>query len=68
MLRFCLTQREKEYLSLAKEDLPDKQIAMKMCVSIHTVETHRNNCRKKLHTSTKLGSVIKAIRAKYISL
>jgi len=54
-LNFLLTEREMEYVLHMIEDIPDKQIADRMCISLHTVNTHRNNIRRKLNVSTKLG-------------
>jgi DNA-binding CsgD family transcriptional regulator len=43
-----LTGREKEILTLLALSLSAAEIAEKLVISIHTVETHRKNLRKKL--------------------
>lgn len=63
-----LTRREQQYLQLATKDITDKEIADMMNLSVHTVDAHRNNIRKKLKTRSKLGSVIEALRSGDITL
>lgn len=48
-----LTKREKEVFECVVQELTSKQIAEKLCVSYHTITTHRKNIGKKL----KLTSV-----------
>jgi DNA-binding NarL/FixJ family response regulator len=45
-LRF--TQRELQVLRLVGEDLKNNQIALRLELSVSTIETHRKNIRKKL--------------------
>jgi DNA-binding CsgD family transcriptional regulator len=47
-LFLCLTSREKEILKLLALSLSAAEIAEKLVISSHTVETHRKNLRKKL--------------------
>lgn len=47
-LFMSLTSREKEILTLLSISLSAAQIAEKLVISTHTVETHRKNLRKKL--------------------
>jgi DNA-binding NarL/FixJ family response regulator len=43
-----LTQREREVLKLVAEDYKNKEIADCLCISLKTVEKHRDNLMKKL--------------------
>lgn len=45
---FDITQREKEILKLIALGHTANQIANDLCLSLHTVETHRKNLRNKL--------------------
>src|SRR5690606_13349636 len=45
---FDITQREKEILKLIALGYTGNQIAKQLCLSFHTVETHRRNIRNKL--------------------
>jgi DNA-binding CsgD family transcriptional regulator len=47
-LFLCLTNREKEILRLLAMSFSAAEIAEKLIISVHTVETHRKNLRKKL--------------------
>ncbi|HZF01262.1 MAG TPA: response regulator transcription factor, partial [Methylomirabilota bacterium] len=44
-----LTSRESEVLQLIAEGKPNKQIAAELCISIKTVEKHRQQVMNKLH-------------------
>lgn len=44
-----LSSREREVLQLIAEGKPNKQIAAELCISIKTVEKHRQNVMNKLH-------------------
>lgn len=47
-LFLSLTKREREILKLLAQSFSAAEIAEKLIISIHTVETHRKNLRKKL--------------------
>ncbi len=51
-----LTQRQREILKLIAEDYRNKEIADYLCISLKTVEKHRDNLMKKLdlHTAAAL--------------
>lgn len=51
-----LTQREREVLKLVAEDYKNKDIADCLCISLKTVEKHRDNLMKKLdlHSASAL--------------
>jgi DNA-binding CsgD family transcriptional regulator len=51
-LFLSLTKREKEILKLLALSYSAAEIAEKLIISIHTVETHRKNLRKKLGITT----------------
>lgn len=43
-----LTKREREVLKLIAEGYRNTEIAQHLCISVHTVQTHRDNLMKKL--------------------
>lgn len=47
-----LTVREKELFALLADGLPPKEIAIRLCISRKTVETHKYNIMEKLGVST----------------
>ena len=49
-----LSKREKEILSLVKEGLLSKEISDKLCISVHTVNTHRQRILEKLGAANSL--------------
>ena len=59
---YGLTRREKEILSLLVEDIPLKQVADKLCISIHTVNMHLRNTYGKLQVQSRSGAVAKALK------
>ena len=56
-----LTQREKEIISCIARGMSNKEIADKLCLSIHTVTTHRRNIGTKLDVHSAAGLTIYAI-------
>ena len=48
------TPREKQVLKLMIEGLPSKEIADVLCLSFHTVNTHRKNISYKISTTSDL--------------
>ena len=63
-----LSQREKEIIVCVVKGLTNKEIADKLCLSVHTVITHRRNISKKLQIHSTAGLTIYAIVNKLISL
>ena len=59
---YGLTRREKEILNLIGEGLAHKQIAHKLFLSYHTVDTHVRNVYRKLHVTSGIEAVSKAYR------
>jgi DNA-binding NarL/FixJ family response regulator len=56
-----LTEREKDVLKLIVKELTSNEIADKLCISFHTVETHRKNLISKLQVKNIAGLVKYAI-------
>lgn len=52
-----LTKREKEILFLVKDGLLSKEISEKLCISIHTVNTHRQRILEKLNADNAMEAV-----------
>lgn len=62
-----ISHREKEVLKLVALGLTNKEIADRLCISLHTVITHRKNITAKLGIKTIAGLTIYAILNKLIS-
>lgn len=56
-----LSQREEEIIVGVVKGLTNKEIADKLCLSIHTVITHRRNVSRKLQIHSPAGLTIFAI-------
>ncbi|MCI4668008.1 MAG: response regulator transcription factor [Bacteroidia bacterium] len=56
-----LTVREKEVIQLICAELPSREIAERLFISVKTVETHRRNIREKLGVKGTAGVVIFAM-------
>jgi Response regulator containing a CheY-like receiver domain and an HTH DNA-binding domain len=63
-----LSQREKDVLVHIVNGLTNKEIANKMFLSVHTVNTHRKNIMNKLNIHSPAGLTIYAIVNKLITL
>lgn len=62
-----LSQRECEIIQLLAEGLTGKEIAEKLFISPHTVNTHRKNISKKLDIKSTVELILYAIRIGLIS-
>jgi DNA-binding NarL/FixJ family response regulator len=62
-----LSDREIEIVRLVAEGFSAKQIADQLCLSIHTVNTHRKNIMAKLNVNNTAGLVMYAIRENIIA-
>ncbi|MCL4178420.1 MAG: response regulator transcription factor [Verrucomicrobia bacterium] len=59
---YGLTPREKQILELMVEGLLKKEIASRLNLSTHTVDTHLRRIYDKLQVHTRTGAVSKALR------
>ncbi len=59
---YGLTQRETEVLDLMAQGLIKKEIADRLSLSYHTVDTHLRNIYAKLHVNTRAAAVAKALK------
>lgn len=57
-----LTRREKDILQLIAEEFSNPEIAAQLCISLRTVETHRQNIVHKLRVKNTVGLVKEAIK------
>ena len=64
----ALSERERDVLVQIVKGLSNKEIADILCISIHTVITHRKNITRKLNIHSAAGLTIYAIVNKLISL
>jgi len=65
---YNLSSRELEILKLYSEGLNNKDIGLKLNISVRTVETHKNHIMKKLGIRSPVEMVKFAIRNKIINL
>jgi DNA-binding NarL/FixJ family response regulator len=63
-----LTDREREFLSLACSDLTYKAIAVKMNVTERTVDGYREILFNKLNVQSRTGMVLEALRRQLVAL
>lgn len=63
-----LSQREREIIACIAKGMTSKEIADKLCLSVHTVTTHRRNITGKLQIHTPAGLTIYAIVNKLVSI
>lgn len=57
-----VTDREMEIIKLIAEGLSNKQMADKLCLSTHTVNTHRKNIMGKLGVNNTAGVIMFAVK------
>lgn len=57
-----VTEREADVIRYIAEGLSNKQIADKLCLSTHTVNTHRKNIMSKLGVNNTAGIVMYAVK------
>lgn len=63
-----LSQREKEIITCIVKGMTNKSIADQLCLSVHTVITHRRNITRKLQIHSSAGLTIYAIVNKLVEL
>jgi len=56
-----LGKREKEIVACIARGLSNKEIAARLCISVHTVATHRRNICQKLEIHSPAGLTVYAI-------
>ncbi len=56
-----VTPKEKEVLALLAQGLSSKEIANKLSISFHTVESHRKNLRFKFDAKNSSELIMKAV-------
>ncbi len=66
-LRGLLTPREREVLKLIADGYTNQKIADILCVSVHTVETHRHHLTGKLDASNTAALIAHAIEKGLVS-
>jgi len=59
---YGLTTREQQILELMTQGLIKKEVADKLSLSYHTVDTHLRNIYTKLHVHSRTGAVAKALK------
>lgn len=59
---YGLTRQEQKVLELMAQGLIKKEIADRLALSYHTVDTHLRNIYTKLHVNTRAGAVAKAFQ------
>lgn len=64
---YGLTGREREILNLMVEGLVKKEIAVRLDISFHTVDSHLRQIYTKLQVNTQAGAVAKALREGLVS-
>ena len=64
----ALSQREKEIIACVVKGKTNKEIAEELCLSVHTVITHRRNIARKLQIHSPAGLTIYAIVNKLVEL
>jgi DNA-binding NarL/FixJ family response regulator len=62
-----ITEREMEIIKHIAEGFSNKMIADKLCLSTHTVITHRKNIMNKLGVANTAGLVLFAVRENLVS-
>lgn len=63
-----MSEREIEFLKLACTELTYREIAGRMCLSIHTIDGYRDNLFEKLHVKSRVGLVLYGIRNRVIDV
>lgn len=62
----CLTNRERQVMSLVCEGLPNKAIARQLDISHKTVEIHRSNILRKMGVPTSGALIRQMVRAGFV--
>jgi len=63
---YGLAPRERDVLELLVQGLTNKEIADRLALSVHTVDTYNRSMYEKLHVRTRSGAVAKALKERLI--
>jgi len=63
-----LSENEREFLNLACTELTYRQIAVQMNLTERTIDGYRESIFKKLHTQSRTGMVLEAVRRGLVSI
>ncbi|HZH95164.1 MAG TPA: response regulator transcription factor [Flavisolibacter sp.] len=63
-----LTEREIEFLKLACTELTYREVADKMCLSVHTIDGYRDALFEKLNVKSRVGLVLYGIRNRVVDI
>jgi len=61
-----LTEREKEIVQMVCDEFNNKEISEKLCISVRTVERHRENIMLKMGVKNTVGMVIYAMKNRLV--
>lgn len=64
----CLTPREREIVAMVARGSSNKEVADHLCISVHTVTTHRRNIASKLRLHSTAALTIFAVINKLVDL
>ena len=64
----ALSSREREVLALAAKGLRNGDIALKLCLSVRTIEGHFHNIFNKLGVSSRMEAVLRAVALRLMTL
>jgi DNA-binding NarL/FixJ family response regulator len=62
------SEREIEIIKLSCREFSSKEIAVKLFISIRTVEKHRNRIMEKTNAKNFIGSILYSLRHRYINI
>lgn len=63
---YGLAPREREVLELYVHGFTNKQVAEKLALSVHTVDSYNKSLYDKLHVNTRSGAVAKALKERLV--
>lgn len=63
---YGLGPREREVLELYVRGLTNKEVAEKLSLSVHTIDSYNKSLYEKLHVNTRSGAVAKALKERIV--
>jgi DNA-binding CsgD family transcriptional regulator len=63
---YGLAPREREVLELFVQGCTNKEVAARLALSIHTVDTYNRSLYEKLHVNSRAGAVAKALKERLV--